>query len=109
MKKLEPPKPTRFEWDEDLSDPTALKDVKQAFDALSYDKNFASEILQPICREEDIITSTRRDSPASTHAAKRTCIINSPDSPPPKRPKVNTIPQKRFFSENHVFYNDEFF
>ena len=92
MKKtVEPqiPQPTRFEWDEDLQDPTALKRVEDAFEILSYDK--AAEITHPIVFEDDIPTVRITTTPGTNSFARKSSALSSPDSPPAKRPKVKVI------------------
>lgn len=79
----EKPKPTRFEWDEDLNDPTTLKPVEDAFKVLSHDGFF--KISHPIILEPD---GSSQNKEISDDSLKRSSDGSSSESPPYKRSRV---------------------
>lgn len=104
-KSMEPqqPQPTRFEWDEDLQDPTTLKRVEDAFDILSYDK--AAEIIHPIDFEDDI-PDVRRNTSTHNNLGKRNSALISPDSPPSKRPKEIDLRDMKEYGKQQQLRNE---
>lgn len=79
----EKPKPTRFEWEEDLNDPTEVKPVEDALKILSHDGTM--KIPYPIILEPDVSANQKESSDESF---RRNSDRSSSESPPYKRSKV---------------------
>ncbi|KAK6631334.1 hypothetical protein RUM44_005860 [Polyplax serrata] len=97
----EKPRPTRFEWEDDLNDPTTLKPVEEAFKVLSHDGSI--KISHPIILEPDGTVVNRE---ASDDSMKRSSDGSSFDSPPHKRSKQSDLQDMKEYGKQQQLRNE---
>ncbi|KAL0271627.1 UNVERIFIED_CONTAM: hypothetical protein PYX00_008663 [Menopon gallinae] len=98
----ETPKPTRFEWDEDLNDPTVLRPVEDAFRALAHD--VTTEIQHPIVLDGEFTPTRQKETNSNCNDSKRNSpgSPTSPDSPPFKRSRTDLQDMKEYGKQQQL-------